>query len=91
MKRFPWLIVAGALAIIALLVPAALRSARAQTTETQRAFVYGINAAIPDNFVGTFAPPSATGASCNSRCEMTRPRLRIRKAPPCSTGSLTGR
>jgi hypothetical protein len=33
--------------------------AAAQTTETERAFVYGINAAIPGNYVGTFAPPSA--------------------------------
>lgn len=36
-------------------VPLAL----AQTTDSERAFVYGINAAVPDNFVGTFAPPSA--------------------------------
>lgn len=35
------------------------RSAMAQTTAGERAFVYGINAAIPGNFVGTFAPPSA--------------------------------
>ena len=34
-------------------------SARAQTTESERAFVYGINAAVPANFIGTFAPPSA--------------------------------
>jgi hypothetical protein len=34
-------------------------SAMAQTTAGERAFVYGINAAIPGNFVGTFAPPSA--------------------------------
>jgi hypothetical protein len=31
----------------------------AQTTDSERALVYGINAAVPDNFVGTFAPPSA--------------------------------
>ena len=36
-------------------------STMAQTTDSQRAFVYGINAAVPDNFVGTFAPPSADG------------------------------
>jgi hypothetical protein len=58
-KRSSWLIVAAALAIVALLAPPALHAGRAQTTETQRALVYGINAAIPDNFVGTFAPPSA--------------------------------
>jgi hypothetical protein len=34
-------------------------SAMAQTTNSERAFVYGINAAIPNNFVGTFAPPAA--------------------------------
>src|SRR5215212_690777 len=36
-------------------------STTAQTTSSERAFVYGINAAVPDNFVGTFAPPSADG------------------------------
>jgi hypothetical protein len=34
-------------------------SLMAQSTSGERAFVYGINAAIPGNFVGTFAPPSA--------------------------------
>jgi hypothetical protein len=34
-------------------------SAMAQATQSERAFVYGINAAVPDTFVGTFAPPSA--------------------------------
>jgi hypothetical protein len=34
-------------------------STMAQATESERAFVYGINAAVPDNFVGTFAPPTA--------------------------------
>jgi hypothetical protein len=34
-------------------------STMAQTTADERAFVYGINAAIPGNFVGTFGPPSA--------------------------------
>ena len=33
--------------------------ATAQFDRGERAFVYGINAANPDNFVGTFAPPSA--------------------------------
>jgi hypothetical protein len=37
----------------------ALLEAAAQAPGTERAFVYGINAAIPGNFVGTFAPPSA--------------------------------
>ncbi len=31
----------------------------AQGTDPQQAFVYGINAAIPDNYVGTFAPAAA--------------------------------
>jgi uncharacterized protein YegP (UPF0339 family) len=31
----------------------------AQMTGAERAFVYGINAAVPNNFVGTFAPPTA--------------------------------
>lgn len=35
------------------------RGAGAQTPEKQRAFVYGINAAVPNNFVGSFAPPAA--------------------------------
>jgi hypothetical protein len=36
------------------------RGAAQETSgETQPAFVYGINAAIPGNYVGTFAPPSA--------------------------------
>ena len=30
----------------------------AQATETQRSFVYGINAAVPGSYVGTFAPNS---------------------------------
>jgi hypothetical protein len=30
----------------------------AQATNTERAFVYGINAAIPTTYAGTFAPPS---------------------------------
>lgn len=34
-------------------------TAQEPSGETQTAFVYGINAAIPGNFVGTFAPPSA--------------------------------
>src|ERR687893_722912 len=33
--------------------------ARTIAARRERAFVYGINAAIPGNFVGTFAPPSA--------------------------------
>ncbi len=39
--------------------PGWVPSATAQTTDSERAFVYGINAAVPDNFVGTFAPPTA--------------------------------
>ena len=34
------------------------RPARAQSSDTQPAFVYGINAAVPDSYVGTFAPGS---------------------------------
>jgi hypothetical protein len=45
------------LAIIGLLLGAPL-STLAQETEAQPAFVYGINAAVPDSYVGTFAPPS---------------------------------
>jgi hypothetical protein len=33
--------------------------AAAQTEGAERAFVYGINAAIPNNYTGTFAPPAA--------------------------------
>jgi hypothetical protein len=58
MKRFLLAALACALICCAFQVEAQPRAA-AQTTETQRAFVYGINAAVPGNFVGTFAPPSA--------------------------------
>jgi hypothetical protein len=34
-------------------------STMAQTTNSERSFVYGINAAVPETFVGTFAPPTA--------------------------------
>ena len=44
------------LAIVGLLSGAP--SALAQETDAQPAFVYGINAAVPDSYVGTFAPPS---------------------------------
>jgi hypothetical protein len=45
------------LAIVGLLSGAPL-STRAQEMEAQPAFVYGINAAVPGSYVGTFAPPS---------------------------------
>src|SRR5262245_8490033 len=53
------------LSLIALLtvvawVDAAQSAAQDHSGESQPAFVYGINAAIPGNFVGTFAPPTAT-------------------------------
>ncbi|MGH2604691.1 MAG: hypothetical protein ACRDJ9_35530, partial [Dehalococcoidia bacterium] len=47
----------GVLLIVGLLGLSAA-PARAQDTEPRRAFVYGINAATPDSYVGTFAPPS---------------------------------
>ena len=58
MNRFPILIIAALFAATGLLAAVPDRSA-AQSTSGERAFVYGVNAAIPDNFVGTFAPPSA--------------------------------
>ncbi|HEX2282486.1 MAG TPA: hypothetical protein VHG52_12075 [Thermomicrobiales bacterium] len=57
MRRFGFVVVAGVLILLGHqqgLEP----STMAQETTSERAFVYGINAAIPDNFVGTFAPPS---------------------------------
>ncbi len=48
--------------LLAALLLAALFAgvpATAQAPERQSAFVYGINAAVPGNFVGTFAPPAA--------------------------------
>ena len=60
MKRLVAMALAGVLLWIGVL-QGQQPSAMAQTTEGERAFVYGINAAIPGNFVGTFAPPSADG------------------------------
>jgi hypothetical protein len=57
-NRWPLLIIAAMLATTGLLAATSDR-ASAQFERGERAFVYGINAAIPDNFVGTFAPPSA--------------------------------
>src|SRR3954471_17784658 len=34
-------------------------AARAQTPQKERAFVYGINAAVDSGFAGSFAPPGA--------------------------------
>lgn len=58
MNRWPLLIIAVALATTGVFAAVTDR-ASAQFERGERAFVYGINAAIPDNFVGTFAPPSA--------------------------------
>jgi hypothetical protein len=58
MNRWPLIIIAVALAMTGLFAAVADRAA-AQFERGERAFVYGVNAAIPDNFVGTFAPPSA--------------------------------
>jgi hypothetical protein len=58
MNRWPLLIIAVALAATGVFAAVTDRAA-AQFEGGERAFVYGINAAIPDNFVGTFAPPSA--------------------------------
>ncbi|MGH2617483.1 MAG: hypothetical protein ACRDJC_19790 [Thermomicrobiales bacterium] len=51
-------------ALVTLLAIASLQAGltgrvEAQSTDGERAFVYGINAGIPDNYVGTFAPPAA--------------------------------
>jgi hypothetical protein len=57
-RRLLWIALVGLVPTLALLgVPA--RATHAQTTDGEPAFVYGINAAIPDNYVGTFAPPAA--------------------------------
>lgn len=53
-RRF--LLLAMLLAGIAAGVSERQGSVHAQATEAQRAFVYGINAAVPDSYVGTFAP-----------------------------------
>lgn len=58
MKRVLWLVIAAALAASSLLAAVSERAA-AQFERGERAFVYGVNAAIPDNFVGTYAPPAA--------------------------------
>ena len=58
MKRLVAMALAGLLLCIGV-QQGQPRPAMAQTTDGERAFVYGINAAIPGNFVGTFAPPSA--------------------------------
>ncbi len=49
------------LALVATFVQLVASHGAAQepSGESQPAFVYGINAAIPGNYVGTFAPPSA--------------------------------
>ncbi|MBA2598679.1 MAG: hypothetical protein H0V00_18820 [Chloroflexia bacterium] len=52
------------IALIALSLGASLSvgpggQAAAQESDPEAAFVYGINAAIPDNYVGTYAPPAA--------------------------------
>src|SRR4051794_24393750 len=57
-KRLGVMVLAGLLLCIGV-QQGQQRSVMAQTTAGERAFVYGINAAIPGNFVGTFAPPSA--------------------------------
>lgn len=48
-----------ALLSLALLIPMVSGQATAQAPERQRAFVYGLNAAIPGNFIGSLSPPSA--------------------------------
>ena len=58
MKRLVAMILAGLLLYFGA-QQGQQHSAMAQTTTGERAFVYGINAAIPGNFIGTFAPPSA--------------------------------
>lgn len=58
MNRWPLFVVALILSLAGVLSTVTDRAA-AQFERGERAFVYGVNAAIPDNFVGTFAPPSA--------------------------------
>ncbi|MCD6058037.1 MAG: hypothetical protein K0Q89_1567, partial [Thermomicrobiales bacterium] len=58
MKQLVAMVLAGLLLCIGF-QQGEQHSTMAQTTDGERAFVYGINAAIPGNFVGTFAPPSA--------------------------------
>jgi hypothetical protein len=55
MTRIPLLLLALLLALGGVLTTRQ-PAARAQATEAERAFVYGINAAVPASFVGTFAP-----------------------------------
>lgn len=50
--------VAATIGLLVLLANSAMFLARAQESTTESALVYGINAAIPGGFVGTFAPPS---------------------------------
>ena len=58
MSRLLWIALVGLVPTLAVLgVP--VGTINAQTTDGEPAFVYGINAAVPDNYVGTFAPPSA--------------------------------
>ena len=57
-RRFAAMAIAGFLVLLGHL-QSWQPSAMAQMTNSERAFVYGINAAVPDNFLGTFAPPTA--------------------------------
>lgn len=59
-RRPGWLTpLKGLIALLLLLLLLARgEGARAQAPERTEAFVYGINAAMPDGVVGTFAPPS---------------------------------
>jgi hypothetical protein len=52
-RRSPWFVI-----LVGLLLLGLHGSALAQEPERQRAFVYGINAALANSFTGSFAPPS---------------------------------
>ncbi|MBA3948149.1 MAG: hypothetical protein H0X37_26815 [Herpetosiphonaceae bacterium] len=56
MKRLTTMRLLGLVFLLALLGSA---TATAQQIDRKEAVVYGINAAVPDGYVGTFAPPSA--------------------------------
>ena len=47
------------LVLVLLAIPLTSGTAFAQATKKERAFVYGINAAFAQTYLGTFAPPSA--------------------------------
>ena len=60
LRRWRWSRAFATIAVLFTAVSGGFNAAtpvRAQTSEAQPTFVYGINAAVPNTFVGTFAPP----------------------------------